>query len=139
MSEELFRKKSIDSHRSPENLNDYVRVSNPGVWILLISIIVLLVGVCVWGFFGRIDSTIDVDVRVENGTVTCLIPEGNIAKVTVGMTVRFSGCEGKLTAIGNKLESWYLCSVSVDNVPADGTYSGALVLKSVKPSSLIFN
>lgn len=53
---ELFRKKSIERVTSPEQLNDYIRVSNPGVWMILAAVVILLAGVCVWGFFGRLDT-----------------------------------------------------------------------------------
>ena len=49
MNEGLFRKKSIDKISSPEQLDDYIRVSNPAIWMLLSCIIILLVGMCVWG------------------------------------------------------------------------------------------
>ena len=75
MSEEIFRKKSLDKVKSPENLDDYIRVSSPGVWLLLISIVVLLIGVCVWSISGRIDSTVPVTVQVKNGTAVCYVAE----------------------------------------------------------------
>ena len=68
MNEEIFKKKSLDKVKSPESIDDYIRVSNPGVWLLLISVIVLLIGAVVWGIFGRIDSTVSASVRIENGT-----------------------------------------------------------------------
>ena len=40
----LFRKKSIDRIQSPEQLNDYLRVANPAVWVLLAAILLLLAG-----------------------------------------------------------------------------------------------
>ena len=39
-------------------LNDYVKVTGPSVWLVLGAVIILLCGVCVWGIFGRLDSTI---------------------------------------------------------------------------------
>ena len=36
MNEEIFRKKSLDKVKSPENLDDYIRVSNPGVWLFIL-------------------------------------------------------------------------------------------------------
>ena len=48
MENSIFRKKSIERFSSPEQLNDYIRVSNPGVWLTLSAIIILLVGAGVW-------------------------------------------------------------------------------------------
>ena len=47
----IFRKKSIERISSPEQLHDYIRVTTPGVWLVLIAIIILLVGVviCIQG------------------------------------------------------------------------------------------
>ena len=50
----LFREKNLERLESPEKLNDYLRVTSPGVWLILITVIVLLAGVCIWGVFGKI-------------------------------------------------------------------------------------
>ena len=82
MGSELFRKKSIDRVSSPEQLNDYIRVSNPGVWMVLAAVIVLLVGVCVWGIFGQLTTNLKTLATVENGTVTCYVKEADAASLT---------------------------------------------------------
>ena len=56
MGNPVFRQKSIEKISSPEQMNDYIRVSNPSVWIILAAVIVLLAGVFVWGLFGRLAS-----------------------------------------------------------------------------------
>ncbi len=38
----FFRKKSLDRISSPEQLTDYLRVTNPGIWIFLAAVVVLL-------------------------------------------------------------------------------------------------
>ena len=43
MNEQLFRKKSVERVSSPEQLNDYIRVANPSLWLVLGAVIVLLV------------------------------------------------------------------------------------------------
>lgn len=139
MSEELFRKKNLDKIRSPENLNDYVRVSSPGVWLLLVSIIILLAGACVWGIFGHIDSTAAVAVQVENGSVTCVIGENNISQAKVGMTVKYAETEGTILSIGEKTGNGYVCTVEADGEAADGIYAGRLVLQRIQPASLVFD
>jgi len=44
----IFRKASLERMSSPDKLNDYIRVSNPSVWIVLCAIAVLLVAAVVW-------------------------------------------------------------------------------------------
>ena len=139
MSEEIFRKKSLDKVKSPENLDDYIHVSNPGVWLMLISIIILLAGACVWGIFGRIDSTAPTTVHVEDGTGICFAADKDISSVHTGMTVRFDGFEAVIVEIGKKEESGYSCTLQPDQTIPDGFYDGKIVIKSVKPLSFVLN
>lgn len=60
----IFRQKSIDRISSPEQLNDYIKVSSPSAWVVLTAIIILLIGVLVWGMFGTIT------VNTDNGQET---------------------------------------------------------------------
>lgn len=50
--------KKYNQVNSPEQLNQYIRLANPGVWVLLLAIVLLLIGVCIWGFYGKIDTKI---------------------------------------------------------------------------------
>ena len=139
MSEEIFRKKSIDKVKSPENLDDYIHVSNPGVWLLLISIIILLAGAWAWGIFGHIDSTAPTTVQVEDKIVTCFVADKDVSSVQAGMTVRFDGFEAVITEIGKKDESGYICTLQSNQTIPDGFYEGEIVIKSVKPLSFVLN
>lgn len=53
----IFRQKSIDRVSSPEQLNDYIRVTSPSVWLVLLAIILLLAGLLAWSVFGTIKAT----------------------------------------------------------------------------------
>ncbi|HAG12584.1 MAG TPA: NHLP bacteriocin system secretion protein, partial [Ruminococcus sp.] len=35
---QVFRKKSLDRISSPEQLTDYLRVTNPGIWVVLAAV-----------------------------------------------------------------------------------------------------
>ena len=72
---QLFRKKSLESIESPEVLDDYLRVTSPGVWMILGAVILLLVGMIVWGIFGHIDSEVEVAVVSDEKGMYCLVPE----------------------------------------------------------------
>ncbi len=41
MDQNLFREKSIDRISSPEQLNDYLRVTSPAVWVILLAVVLL--------------------------------------------------------------------------------------------------
>jgi len=45
----IFRKTGLDKISSPERLSDYIKVTGPGVWIILAAVAVLLAAAVVWG------------------------------------------------------------------------------------------
>lgn len=155
---ELFRKKSMDRVNSPEQLNDYIRVANPGVWMILGAVIVLLFGVCVWGIFGHLDTTMDTDGVCLNGTVTCYIPEADISDIAEGTLVSIGGNEYSVAEVaafpirfGNaeyaallpssviaEDEAVYAVTVSAPEL-SDGSYSVSFILRREKPVSFILN
>ena len=56
MDNQIFREKSLKQLSTPEQLTDYLRVTGPGVWFVLVGILVLLFGSLMWGIFGTIVS-----------------------------------------------------------------------------------
>ncbi|MBQ6504037.1 MAG: hypothetical protein IJI57_09025 [Flexilinea sp.] len=52
----IFRQKSIDKVSSPEQLNDYIRVTTPSVWLILLALVILLVGMLAWSIFGTVEA-----------------------------------------------------------------------------------
>ena len=51
---DLFRKKSLDRISSPEQLNDYIRVTTPTVWLVLLALVILLAGMLLWSILGTV-------------------------------------------------------------------------------------
>ena len=68
MNNAIFRQKSIDKVSSPEKLDDYIRVTTPGVWITITAIVILLVGTIVWGTFGELT------IHNSDGTTETVAP-----------------------------------------------------------------
>ncbi len=64
----IFRQKSLDRVSSPEQLNDYIRVTTPSVWLVLLALVLLLVGMLAWSVFGR------VEVHNDDGSTTAIAP-----------------------------------------------------------------
>ncbi|MCR4688410.1 MAG: hypothetical protein K5745_02555 [Saccharofermentans sp.] len=50
----IFDINSEDRVRSPERLDDYIRVTTPGTWIIAVALTLVLASFVVWGFIGKI-------------------------------------------------------------------------------------
>jgi len=48
--ENLFRKKSLESLNSPDNLDEYLKVTNVPGWLILIACMLVLAGLIIWRF-----------------------------------------------------------------------------------------
>ena len=88
MNKQLFKKNSLDKVSSPEQLHDYVRIANPGLWMAISAIVILLAGVVVWGCIGKIDTTMTTAIVASQGTAVMYIGESDADQLAVGMTVR---------------------------------------------------
>jgi hypothetical protein len=64
----LFRDKAVKNVNQPEDLNDYIRVTTPAVWIVLAAVVLMLIGALAWSIFGT------VDVHQDNGTTIAVHP-----------------------------------------------------------------
>lgn len=115
MNSSIFRRKSMDKISSPEQMNDYIRVANPSVWMILAAIIVLLIGVCVWGMYGQLDTKLQTGGICEDGKLTCYVSEADFGKVQAGMTV----------AVGEK--EYTVSSVAKASVRLDGSTDAYLI------------
>ncbi len=77
----LFREKSLEAVESPESLNDYLRVTSPGIWLVMAAVITLLVGGIMWGIFGHIRTTAEFAVSVGPEKSICYVTYESIDKV----------------------------------------------------------
>ena len=59
----IFREKSLERVTSPEQLNDYIKVTSPSVWIILAATLILIIGTLVWAVFGKIRVNTDSGVK----------------------------------------------------------------------------
>ena len=158
MSSQIFRKASMDRVSSPEQLNSYIRVASPGVWLVLAAIALLLVGVCVWGVLGQLDTTLPVAAVAAEDGVRVYIQAEDVAKVQAGMTVRIGDAEFTLAqisqepmAVDNSFSAytlyvgalsqgqWVYTGVLSGAQIANGVYEAQIVVESVSPMSFVTN
>ena len=70
----IFRQKSLDRINSPDQINDYIRVLNPAMWMVLLGIILLLLAGILWAALGKLElRTADLETgRVYTETLSPL-------------------------------------------------------------------
>ena len=155
---QIFRKKSLERISSPEELNDYIRVANPGVWLILIGIIVLLGGIIVWAVFGKVETRVSGVCVTENDRTICYVSESCVGKLKKGMTVILSdGSECSVTGFSteavtaeNVLSEYalhvsdfdandWLHPVKIDRTLLNGVETVKIVIESVKPIKFIIS
>lgn len=157
MNDKIFRKKSVDRMLSPEQLNDYIKVTNPGVWMVLAAIVILLVGVCVWGVFGILETKLSVAAVSRDGQTILYVKEDNVASVQEKMSVYIGDETYKVTSIsaqavtvteeiseyarhtGELSIGEWVYVVQIDGSMPDGVYKAQIVTDSVSPLYFVFN
>lgn len=159
MKSQLFREKSLERVSSPEQLNDYIRVANPGVWIALAAVVFLLIGICSWGVFGRMDTVLPVAAITEGDRTVCYVKASDIGSVSPDMKVRLNGEEygilqiavqpievdaafpEYLAHVGEFAQGEWVYAVVLDNPEgaAGGIYEAQIVIESISPMSFVIN
>ena len=127
---QIFRNETLKRISSPEQLTDYLRVTNPGIWIVLAAVLTLLVGFFVWMSVGTIETTVEVGVSTQNHVAEVAVKSGD-ATIAKDMTLRVGDQQ---TAILSTKTDEYGRTVGVADVNlSDGMYDGTLVTESIHP------
>ncbi len=135
---QIFRQKSLDQISSPEQLHDYLHVTNPTVWLALAAGILLLVGLLIWLSAASNDVFASATATVNDGSMVIQIDDPNMAKtVKSGMKVLVSDTSVKVTSVGHNEDGTPFAVA--DTTLADGSYPARVVLGQGQVLRLLFN
>lgn len=147
----------MDKFSSPEQLNDYVKVANASVWMILLSIIILLIGICVWGVFGRLDTTLTVPAVSKGGITVCYVSEAEAGNIEAGMPVMIGNNEYQVSKvssspvqvtedfeayalhIGNLTMGEWVYEIEISKTLSDGVYEAKIITERIAPMSFLLN
>ncbi|MCR5674752.1 MAG: hypothetical protein K6G16_03490 [Lachnospiraceae bacterium] len=138
MERQIFRKKSLERLSSPEELNDYLHVTQPSVWVLLAAVILLLTGLFIWSAFTAVESSVKGTGTVRDGVMTVTfddrVPQDQI---TAGMEVSVGGTRAVLNAVGTDEEGNLIAAAQI-SVP-DGTYDASVRYRQTRIIRMLIN
>lgn len=87
----IFNKKATEKLRSPDDLDKYVRVTNPSVWLVLVACLAMLIGLLAWGIFGAVTTSVATTGTCVEGKAVCFLSADDTAKVSVGNVAMVGG------------------------------------------------
>lgn len=159
----LFREKSIERISSPEDLNEYIKTSNPGVYLVLAAIIVFIIGAMIWAVLGHVDSVCDAWVEVNNNHAKIVMryPEEDFPKSCVYVKVKntvlevsgedlnkepmeateevLDGLNASVVYKSGLKEGEWIMIFECETDLGNGVYDAEVVLESYAPISFILN
>ena len=134
MPRSVFDFENEDRVESPERLNEYIRVVNPGTWVMVSGLFLVLVAFIVWGFTGTIPQTevfkcvvdettgygLDVVVNAEQFFGKSLIGKEATYRLTSGVSGKAKVVDASETPFSREemaelLESDFLTSALVES------------------------
>lgn len=123
---------------SPDQLNDYLRVTNPKIWMLLSAIALLIVGLLLWSSFTTIESYATGTARAVGGELTVSFDDAaKASKVKPGMEMKVGDVETEVLTVGTDENNAIVASAHA-NIP-DGSYNVRVGYATMQVISMLLN
>ena len=138
MDNNLFRKKSLQSIESPEKLDEYIRVINAPLWLIIAAIAILLAGIFIWASVDTIETRTTAYGAVLKGELTCRADAETVNGIAnrlekgEDIVVEVNGSPALVT--GADKEVGLICA----DVELPDCLAEVVIFEKIRPVSLLF-
>jgi hypothetical protein len=132
---EVFRKETMERISSPEQLTGYLRVTKPGIWVVLAAVILLLAAMLAWSAVGVLETTTDAKVVVSDASTEIIVTGTLASSVQAGMPVRVASEEYTIASVETD-EYGRTVAFARTDLP-NGIYDAKIVVEQTKPISFL--
>ncbi len=138
----IFNKNATEKLHSPDDLDRYVRVTSPSVWVILMSVFALMLGLLAWGVFGTISTSVSTMATIVNGRTLCLLDSEAASTVQVGDLANVNGYQMHVTSVATvpvsveEAKGMLVSDYLVDEL-MDGDWAYLVVLDSDEETQLV--
>ena len=133
----IYRQKSMERIQSPEQLDHYLRVTNPVVWAILAAVILMLAGMLLWSSVASVESYVTGSAYVENGEMDIWFEDNQLSRnVEAGMFASIGEEEVLITSVGSTEDGQIFALADTDL--ADGIYSARITYRNTQIMRLVF-
>ena len=133
----IFRQKALERITTPEQLTDYLRVTNPGIWTLFAAIIILLGGLLVWSTVGTLETLADGVAEIKDDQAVIMGTENAGNEIASGMTVRIGTDNYTISTVEKDDYGRAVAYAPISK--ADGKYDVKIVTESIHPIQFLFD
>lgn len=123
---------------SPEQLNDYLKVTSPKIWVLFVAIVLLIVGLLLWSSFTTIESYATGTAHAVKGELVVTFDDpAKASKVQPGMEMKIGDVHTDVLTVGTNDDGSLVASARA-NIP-DGSYDVRVGYKTTQVLSMLLN
>lgn len=135
MEGKLFREKAVEKISSPDQLTDYLRVTNPGIWAILLSVLLIMGGILAWSAVGTLETAAPATVLVESEEAKAALLSSESDVIKTGMVLRIGHTQSIISKITKDKYGRDIAHAKME-LP-DGTYEGVVVTEKIHPISFL--
>ncbi|MDO5455376.1 MAG: hypothetical protein Q4F25_00510 [Eubacteriales bacterium] len=138
MAKQIFREKARNRLSSPEQLNDYLRVTGSAVWVTLAAVILLLAGALFWASVTMINSSVSGSARVRDGMMTIVFDDDAFAdELREGQEVIVGETSVVMLTVSRREDG--RVTATAGTYLADGLYPAEAVYSRTRVIEMLFN
>ena len=100
-NKKIFSEQSLEKMSAPEQFTDYLRITNPSTWLVILAMILLLAALIVWSNAGHLETSEKVIAVVSEGTANVIITDQSRGQVKNGMIMRINSEEYRISSVGS--------------------------------------
>ena len=142
----------------PGDLNQYIHLTTVSIWLVLGAFLVFVIGMVVWGFFGRLTVSVQAVAVSQESSIMLYIPEDQVSRIkqdselvindttaTIG-EIRENAYTEKASdaldeyqrSLAGLTEDQKVLVINRTMAVPDGSYSASIILERIKPFSFLF-
>ena len=106
-------KKALDRLQSPDDLDKYLRMTTPGIWVSIIACVAILLGIIAWAIYGSVSDHITKKGAAGVDGIVCFVDTDTALRIKPG---DFAYVDGNPETV-LYVEEW---ATDVDNYKSEG-------------------
>lgn len=101
----IFRETALQKMSSADDLDRYLKVTNPSAWVLIGAVAVLLVAAVIWGLTATLPIKSSTTGVLKDGQIVCFLPLDENSLATTDSKVTAAGRDTHIVSVNDNPHS----------------------------------